>query len=111
MPLAKRSGVTTLLATLASWGAWMDGAFVGRLPAAAVAQILPDRRVRVNGQGLPCCWSMKMSSRNWSVKMSSHEPTGDTHDESEGSPAHRAAESVDRWTAPEPGGGRSHARQ
>ena len=36
-----------------------------------------------------CCWSMKMSARNCSVKVSAHEHTGDTHDEPEGSAAGR----------------------
>src|SRR6266567_2465576 len=42
----------------------------------------------------PCCCSIKMSAPNCSVKVSSHEPTGDTHDEPEGSPARGVAQSL-----------------
>src|SRR5712691_10613354 len=41
---------------------------------------------------LTCCCSMKMSAPNCSVKVSSHETTGDTHDEPEGSSASRVSE-------------------
>src|SRR5712691_481693 len=47
---------------------------------------------------LTCCCSMKMSAPNCSVKVSSHETTGDTHDEPEGSPASGVAQGVDGGT-------------
>src|SRR5215471_4686337 len=41
----------------------------------------------VNASVELCCCSMKMSRVNCSVKVSPHEPMGDTHDESQGSAA------------------------
>ena len=45
-----------------------------------------------------CCCSVKMSAPNYSVKVSSHELTGETHDEPERSASGRPAEGLDGKT-------------
>src|SRR5882672_7623804 len=66
----------------------------GRWSAEDMAPILPDRPRAVKRAAPVCCCSIKMSAPNCSVKVSSHEPTGDTHDEPEGSPASGVAQSL-----------------
>src|SRR5436190_20172189 len=80
----------------------------GRIPGARVSRVTvthstaPDQGDIFTGQLLVtfsldsdtsrdsvCCWSMKISPRNCSVKVSLHEDMGDTHDDPEGSPAGR----------------------
>src|SRR3990170_6441420 len=59
-----------------------------------VAPILPERTGQVKLCWNACCWSMKMSPRNCSVKVSPHDDMGDTHDESEGSAADRVTQGL-----------------
>src|SRR5712692_4225137 len=47
--------------------------------------IVPQGATYVKRRGQGCCWSIRMSPPNCSVRMSPHEDMGDIHDESKGS--------------------------